>query len=191
LKNSPNKRHQKRAIWALDSQQVARVCGGRYKLPRNIMYRTFLLILIAFPVACWASAKNVPIGTWQPSYAFLGKMPWDKNYLIIKDDAVIIETSGVAKESFTYKVIKDSSVPAIQLSNSKIWKFEINPKFGCKPKPKLSYDKECTGQHQRQMFRLLQCESIESPIDACSILDAYFSFDKRELVSLEDQSKNL
>jgi hypothetical protein len=26
----PNKRHQKRARWALDSQQVARVCGGRY-----------------------------------------------------------------------------------------------------------------------------------------------------------------
>tara|TARA_Y100000114_G_C11599414_1_gene249662 strand:+ start:392 stop:493 length:102 start_codon:yes stop_codon:yes gene_type:complete len=25
-----NKRHQKRARWALDSQQVARVCGGRY-----------------------------------------------------------------------------------------------------------------------------------------------------------------
>jgi ribosomal protein L32 len=28
--NAPNKRHQKRAHWALDSQQVARVCGGRY-----------------------------------------------------------------------------------------------------------------------------------------------------------------
>ncbi len=27
-----NKRHQKRARWALDSQQVARVCGGRYML---------------------------------------------------------------------------------------------------------------------------------------------------------------
>ena len=25
-----NKRHQKRARWALDSQQVARVCGVRY-----------------------------------------------------------------------------------------------------------------------------------------------------------------
>jgi hypothetical protein len=25
-----NNRHQKRALWALDSQQVARVCGGRY-----------------------------------------------------------------------------------------------------------------------------------------------------------------
>ena len=28
----PNNRHQKRARWALDSQQVARVCGGRYNL---------------------------------------------------------------------------------------------------------------------------------------------------------------
>jgi hypothetical protein len=27
-----NNRHQKRARWALDSQQVARVCGGRYAL---------------------------------------------------------------------------------------------------------------------------------------------------------------
>ncbi len=25
-----NNRHQKSALWALDSQQVARVCGGRY-----------------------------------------------------------------------------------------------------------------------------------------------------------------
>jgi len=25
-----NNRHQKRALWALDSQQVARVCGGLY-----------------------------------------------------------------------------------------------------------------------------------------------------------------
>ncbi len=24
-----NNRHQKRALWALNSQQVARVCGGR------------------------------------------------------------------------------------------------------------------------------------------------------------------
>jgi len=30
-----NKRHQKRARWALDSQQVARVCGGRYVLGVN------------------------------------------------------------------------------------------------------------------------------------------------------------
>jgi len=30
-----NNRHQKRALWALDSQQVARVCGGRYVLKQN------------------------------------------------------------------------------------------------------------------------------------------------------------
>jgi hypothetical protein len=32
----PNKRHQKRAPWALDSQQLARVCGGRYVLQKEI-----------------------------------------------------------------------------------------------------------------------------------------------------------
>jgi hypothetical protein len=26
----PNKRHQKRALWALDSQQIARPCWQRY-----------------------------------------------------------------------------------------------------------------------------------------------------------------
>ena len=30
LKEKYNNRHQKCALWALDSQQVARVCGGRY-----------------------------------------------------------------------------------------------------------------------------------------------------------------
>jgi|GEM_PF-2186453 hypothetical protein len=32
---SSNKRHQKRARWALDSQQIARVCGGRYAALAN------------------------------------------------------------------------------------------------------------------------------------------------------------
>ncbi len=30
IKKAPKNRHQKLARWTLDSQQVARVCGGRY-----------------------------------------------------------------------------------------------------------------------------------------------------------------
>lgn len=155
------------------------------------MHRIIILLLMCFPIVGWAGSTNIPTGTWQPSYAFLGKMAWNKNYLIIKSDVVIIETSGVVKESFAYEQIIESSMPTILLSNSKVWRFEINPKFDCKPKSKLSYDKGCTQPHQRKMFRLLQCESVESPAKSCSILDAYFSFEKRELIRLEEESENL
>ena len=155
------------------------------------MSRIFLLFLMLIPIFSWASSTNIPTGTWQPSYAFLGKMAWNKSYLIITNDTVTIETSGVVKESFNYEVIEESAIPAIKLSNLKVWKFKINPKFGCKPKSKLFYDKKCTGQAQRNKFKLLQCETIESPIFSCSILDSYFSFEKRELMSLRDISDNL
>ncbi|WP_157619428.1 hypothetical protein [Psychromonas aquimarina] len=128
---------------------------------------------------------EIPTGTWQPSYAFLGKMAWNKNYLIIKSDVVVIHALGGEREAFDYKEIKEVSMPTILLSNSRVWKFEINPKFACKPKSKFSYDKECTQHEQRKVFRLLQCESVESQSKSCSILDTYFSFDKKELAKLK------
>ena len=44
-----NKRHQKRALWALDSQQVARVCSERYKtLESGIPQNYFGLVSLRF-----------------------------------------------------------------------------------------------------------------------------------------------
>ena len=44
-----NKRHQKRAQWSLDSQHVARVCGGRYVF---LMSRVLISILVLLLNGC-------------------------------------------------------------------------------------------------------------------------------------------
>jgi hypothetical protein len=150
------------------------------------------LILISYVVE--AGTPKIPEGVWQPSYAFLGKMAWDKNYLIVNSSNVIIEDSGVSSESYSYKEIEALEVPVIEISSTKIWVFDTNERFGCKPVSKLKYDPNCTQQNQRKGFAIFECRNMESAAqyrEACSIIDSYYSFESRELIKLSEISENL
>ncbi|WNZ56009.1 hypothetical protein QT397_24735 [Microbulbifer sp. MKSA007] len=150
--------------------------------------KILLTILVPFFAAVsWAGSAKVPNGVWQPSYAFLGKMPWNKNYLIVNDGQIIVESLGLPSEKYEYEALSDDADIVIKLSNSKLWKFKLNPKYGCVKKNKYSYDSNCTQQDQRKVFTLLECESTGE----CKILDSYFSFEDKELVKLRLESENL
>jgi hypothetical protein len=138
-------------------------------------------------------------GVWQSSFAYLGKIPYFNGYLIVTDDKIIDETNGELNYQFSY-VMKESTNEYFILEildsdyKGKYARINLNSKFGCKPKSKLSYDKSCNSLHWDNVFSFCiydQLSSAKLNESKCSMKDKYFTFTKSQIDSIEKASGNL
>ena len=153
------------------------------------------VFLLVFFLLSSTSALSLEItGSWQPSYAFNGKIPWYNGTLIVEATSIKFQTKGIVSESWK---ILDSDRPLntnyldVLVSNDEqisIFRFEINEKYQCSKKSKFSYDKNCTNHDKKSPFRLLICSSSklnETDFDSCKVRDRYFDFHSNQIEQLE------
>jgi len=165
----------------------------------------FTLLVFFSNAYCTADQDNIR-GAWQPSYAFNGKIPWFNGTIIIQSDIVYFETEGkvyakwLIKSSKRQLSIKDGvqkKLLALKVQrdqNLQLFVFEINQKYGCKPKSRLKKDPDCKQHDSRARFRLRICEDPEHSlknIASCNIKERYFQFDDQLLKKLNKMSSNM
>ena len=150
--------------------------------------------------------KDKYIGAWQPSYAFNGKIPWFNGVMLIQEDFVIFETEGKelekwkvysAKQKTTFSNGVQSELYGLQVKmdqDHRLFVFEINQRYGCKPKSVLKKDESCSQRDSQERFLLRVCKNHENSMEAvanCRVRERYYAFDEKSLVKLRDMSENM
>ena len=165
------------------------------------MHRYIFLAIAVLSVSAFANAeeKSSITGIWQGSFAYLGKVPYFNGYLIITEDKVIEETEGKINYQFRYDLEvsgKDFYILNILDSEYKgmYARISLNPKFGCKPKSRLSYDKSCNSHHWDNVFSYCIYSTLENAKnneDKCKTKDKYFTFTSSQKKSISKLSGSL
>lgn len=165
------------------------------------MHRYIFLILALVPFAASANEEMTDKieGVWQSSFAYLGKAPYFNGYLIITEDMVIEETEGKVNYQYKYaKKVSEKDFLILHILDSDYKgmyaRISLNPKFGCKPKSRFSYDRECNSLDWDNVFSYCIYEDLEKAKNEegkCKIKNKYFTFKTSQIENIRELSDSL
>tara|TARA_B110000196_G_C21115170_1_gene650086 strand:- start:1244 stop:1741 length:498 start_codon:yes stop_codon:yes gene_type:complete len=162
-------------------------------------YLFLVLALISFSASANEERTHQIEGVWQSSFGYLGKVPYFNGYLIITGDTVTEETEGDINYQYQYErklSERDFFILQILDSDLKGMYVRINPnsKFMCKPKSRLSYDKECNSLDSDNVFSYCIYETLGKAVNEegkCKMKNNYYTFKDSQIKNIKRLSESL